>query len=130
MVAVSLKNVPTPLPDEALGDVHRLAKAAGPEAEAAKHLEIGVSSLYRYQWEDQTLTLDEDWGFVTVTEEGDLTALTPNLTEDWAFLQVNTGSRKPMPVWAISTSDPVIMYRAPSCLPILTCVSGVTFWSW
>ena len=65
----------------------------------------GVSSLYRYRWEDETLTLDEDWGFVTVTEEGDLTALTPNLTEDWAFLQVNTGSPKPMPVWAISTSD-------------------------
>jgi anion-transporting ArsA/GET3 family ATPase len=33
-----VNRVPTPLPDEALGDVHRLAKAAGPEAEAAKHL--------------------------------------------------------------------------------------------
>jgi len=70
----------------------------------------GVASLYRYRWEDETFTLDEDWGFVTVTEEGDLTALTPNLTEDWAILQLNTGSPKPMPVWAISTSDSSVRY--------------------
>ena len=65
----------------------------------------GVSSLYRYRWDGEALTLDDDWGFVTVTEEGDLTAMTPNITQDWAFVQVNTGFNGPMPVWAISTAD-------------------------
>jgi anion-transporting ArsA/GET3 family ATPase len=33
-----VNRVPTPLPDEALGDVHALANAAGPEGEAARRL--------------------------------------------------------------------------------------------
>jgi hypothetical protein len=65
----------------------------------------GVSEVYRYRWEDQSLVLDEDWGFVSVTDEDDLGAMAPNIIGDWAFVQVNTGSDKPMPVWAISTSD-------------------------
>jgi hypothetical protein len=40
-----------------------------------------------------------------VTDEDDLGAMAPNIIGDWAFVQVNTGSDKPMPVWAISTSD-------------------------
>jgi hypothetical protein len=65
----------------------------------------GVSEVYRYRWEDQSLVLDEDWGFVSVIEEGDLGAMAPNIIGDWAFVQVNTGTPKPMPVWAISTID-------------------------
>jgi hypothetical protein len=65
----------------------------------------GDSEVYRYRWEDQSLVLDEDWGFVSVIEEGDLGAMAPNIIGDWAFVQVNTGTPKPMPVWAISTID-------------------------
>jgi hypothetical protein len=31
--------------------------------------------------------------------------MAPNIIGEWAFVQVNTGSSKPMPVWAISTTD-------------------------
>jgi hypothetical protein len=65
----------------------------------------GVTEVYRYRWENQSLVLDEDWGFVSVTEEDDLGAMAPNIIGEWAFVQVNTGASKPMPVWAISTSD-------------------------
>jgi hypothetical protein len=65
----------------------------------------GVTEVYRYRWENQSLVLDEDWGFVSVTEEDDLGAMAPNIIGDWAFVSVNTGTSKPMPVWAISTSD-------------------------
>jgi hypothetical protein len=65
----------------------------------------GISEVYRYRWENQSLVLDEDWGLVSVTEEDDLGAMAPNVIGDWAFVQVNTGTPKPMPVWAISTID-------------------------
>jgi hypothetical protein len=65
----------------------------------------GVTEVYRYRWKNQSLVLDEDWGFVSVTEEDDLGAMAPNIIGEWAFVQVNTGTSKPMPVWAISTSD-------------------------
>ncbi|MEL6148906.1 MAG: hypothetical protein AAFV33_12255 [Chloroflexota bacterium] len=65
----------------------------------------GVNFSYRYRWEDQTLTLDEDWGFVSITEEDDLGAMAPNVIGNWVFVSVNTGTPKPMPVWAISTVD-------------------------
>ena len=65
----------------------------------------GVSEVYRYRWEDQSLVLDEDWGFVSVIEDDDLGAMAPNVIGDWVFVQVNTGSSKPMPVWAISAVD-------------------------
>jgi hypothetical protein len=66
----------------------------------------GVTEVYRYRWENQSLVLDEDWGFVSVTEEDDLGAMAPNVIGDWAFVQVNTGTPKPMPVWAVSAVDP------------------------
>ena len=66
----------------------------------------GISEVYRYRWENQSLVFDEDWGLVSLTEEDDLGAMAPNVIGDWAFVQVNTGTPKPMPVWAISTSDP------------------------
>ena len=65
----------------------------------------GINSSYRYRWEAQTLTLDEDWGFVSIAEEDDSGAMAPNVIGDWVFVQVNTGTPKPMPVWAISTID-------------------------
>jgi hypothetical protein len=65
----------------------------------------GVTEVYRYRWENQSLFLDAEWGFVSVTEEDDLGAMAPNIIGDWAFVQVNTGTSKPMPVWAISTID-------------------------
>jgi hypothetical protein len=65
----------------------------------------GVNFSYRYRWENQTLVLDEEWGFVSVTEEDDLGALAPNVIGDWVFVAVNTGTPKPMPVWAISAID-------------------------
>lgn len=65
----------------------------------------GVSEVYRYRRENQALVLDQEWGFVSVIEEGDLGAMAPNIIGDWAFVQVNTGTDKPMPVWAISTRD-------------------------
>jgi hypothetical protein len=65
----------------------------------------GISEVYRYRWENQSLVLDEDWGFVSVTEEDDLGAMAPNVIGDWVFVQVNTGTPKPMPVWAISAVD-------------------------
>jgi hypothetical protein len=66
----------------------------------------GINFSYRYIWENQTLTLDEGWGFVDITEEDDMGAMAPNIIGDWVFVQVNTGTPKPMPVWAISTIDP------------------------
>jgi hypothetical protein len=71
----------------------------------------GISEVYRYRWEKQSLILDEDWGFVSVTEDDDLGAMAPNIIGDWAFVQVNTGTSKPMPVWAISTIDSSQRYR-------------------
>jgi hypothetical protein len=65
----------------------------------------GISEVYRYRWENQSLVLEEDWGFVSVTEEDDLGAMAPNVIGDWVFVQVNTGTPKPMPVWAISAVD-------------------------
>jgi hypothetical protein len=65
----------------------------------------GVTEVYRYRWENQSLVLDDEWGFVSVTEDDDLGAMAPNIIGDWAFVQVNTGTSKPMPVWAISTTD-------------------------
>ena len=65
----------------------------------------GVTEVYRYRWENQSLVLDENWGFVSVTEDDDLGAMAPNIIGDWAFVSVNTVSSRPMPVWAISTSD-------------------------
>jgi hypothetical protein len=70
----------------------------------------GVNFSYRYRWENQTLTLDEDWGFVSITEEDDMGAMAPNVVGDWVFVQVNTGTPKPMPVWAISASDSSLRY--------------------
>lgn len=66
----------------------------------------GVNFSYRYRWENQTLILDEDWGFVSITEEDDMGAMAPNVIGNWVFVSVNTGTPKPMPVWAISTIDP------------------------
>jgi hypothetical protein len=66
----------------------------------------GISEVYRYRWENQSLLLDEDWGFVSVTEEDDLGAMAPNVIGNWVFVQVNTGTPKPMPVWAVSAVDP------------------------
>jgi hypothetical protein len=71
----------------------------------------GVTEVYRFRWENQSLVLDEDWGLVSVTEEDDLGAMAPNVIGDWAFVQVNTGTPKPMPVWAISTIDPSQRHR-------------------
>jgi hypothetical protein len=71
----------------------------------------GVTEVYRYRWENRSLVLDEDWGLVSVTEEDDLGAMAPNVIGDWAFVQVNTGTPKPMPVWAISTIDPSQRHR-------------------
>lgn len=66
----------------------------------------GINFSYRYIWENQTLTLDEDWGFVSIAEEDDLGAMAPNVVGDWVFVQVNTGTNGPMPVNAISVNDP------------------------
>ncbi|MEO1645146.1 MAG: hypothetical protein AAFR67_08155 [Chloroflexota bacterium] len=65
----------------------------------------GNDLVYRYRWENQTLTLDEDWGFVQVTEEGDAGAAAPNVVGDLVFVGVNTMSSKPLPVWVISAQD-------------------------
>jgi hypothetical protein len=65
----------------------------------------GVDSVYRYRWENQTLTLDEEWGFVSVAREDDMGAMAPNVVGDWVFVQVNTGRNGPMPVYAISAKD-------------------------
>ncbi len=66
----------------------------------------GVNFSYRYIWENQTLTLDEDWGFVSIAEEGDLGAMAPNVVGDWVFVQINKGTNGPMPVYAISVNAP------------------------
>ena len=66
----------------------------------------GINFSYRYRWEDQALTLDEEWGFVSITEEGDLGAMAPNVVGDWVFVQINKGTNGPMPVYAISVNDP------------------------
>jgi hypothetical protein len=42
----------------------------------------GISEVYRYRWENQSLVLDEDWGLVSVTEEDDLGAMAPNVIGD------------------------------------------------
>jgi hypothetical protein len=70
----------------------------------------GVSEVYRYRWENKSLVFDEDWGLVSVTEEDDLGAMAPNVIGDWVFVQVNTGTPKPMPVWAVSAVDPSERY--------------------
>jgi hypothetical protein len=65
----------------------------------------GVESVYRFRWENRTLVLDEEWGFVSVTTEGDMGAMAPIVAGDWVFVQVNTGRNGPMPVFAVSATD-------------------------
>jgi len=65
----------------------------------------GVDSVYRYRWQNGTLTLDEAWGFVRVAREEDMGAMAPIVVGDWVFVQVNTGRNGPMPVFAISAKD-------------------------
>jgi hypothetical protein len=65
----------------------------------------GVQSLYRYSWDGQSLVFDSGWGFVTITESGDGTALAPNVVGDWVFAQVNTYNSNPASVWAISATN-------------------------
>ncbi len=65
----------------------------------------GVESLYRYSWDGQSLVFDSGWGFVTITESDDGTALAPNVVGDWVFAQVNTYNSTPTSVWAISATN-------------------------
>lgn len=70
----------------------------------------GVDDVYRYRWENNALSLDEDWGFVRVTEDDDMGAMAPIVVGDWVFVQVNTGRNGVIPAYAISAKDPTVHY--------------------
>jgi len=83
----------------------------------------GVDSVYRYRWENQTLTLDEAWGFVRVAREEDMGAMAPIVVGDWVFVQVNTGRNGPMPVYAISAMDSSIRHSIEPFADLRTTIS-------
>lgn len=66
----------------------------------------GISTLFRYRWEDGALTFDDNWRFTVPLAEGENGAASPAIGEDWLFFQTNgLPSEAPMTVWAVSTSD-------------------------
>lgn len=67
----------------------------------------GANSLFRFAWDGSVLTLDEDWGFVEVLQEGQVGTSAPVITDGWLFFNTNglPSSTTPMTLWAISTTD-------------------------
>ncbi|MEO1443744.1 MAG: hypothetical protein AAFV33_25305, partial [Chloroflexota bacterium] len=49
----------------------------------------GVNSLFRFAWDGSALTLDDDWGFVEVLQEGQVGTAAPSITEGWLFFNTN-----------------------------------------
>ena len=83
----------------------------------------GTKSLYRYSWDGKVLTLDSEWGFVTITNSSDGTALAPNVVGDWVFAQVNTYNANPASVWAISATNSSVRHTIKPFEDIRTPIS-------
>jgi hypothetical protein len=69
---------------------------------------FGTSNAFRYEWDGQNLTLDNDWGPVPYLAEGQTLATAPAIMGDWVIGLTNGGAptNVSLSVVAISQADP------------------------
>jgi hypothetical protein len=63
------------------------------------------TKLYRYEWNDQNLTLDESWGPVSYLLPGQTSASACGIMDEWVICMTNCGQSSNVPLSIIAISQ-------------------------